>query len=140
MNKLHKDFFKSRELLFIGDFKKYHMFSKSAIKAFSRNNIAVYPVGDGGEKFDYKVYKDFSELPKIPDSAYTILDTEDNMKILDKLHKNGIKKILFHSNRIIDQNIIDKCKKLGIETAVSCPLMLYGRGIHRVHGFFAGVK
>jgi hypothetical protein len=140
MEKLNKDFFKSKEVLFIGDFDKYLMFSEMAVKAFTESNIAVYPVHKSENKYSFKVYKDFSELPKMPDSAYTILDTEDNKNILEQLQKKGIKKLLFHSKRIFDQEIENKCKELGIETAYSCPLMLYGKGLHRFHGFLSGIK
>jgi hypothetical protein len=90
--------------------------------------------------FEFKTFKDFNELPNIPKIAYTILDLEDNRIMINELKGKGINKILFHSNNVVDQNILDECQKLGIETSVACPLLVYGSGLHRFHGFISGYK
>ena len=140
MIKFNKNFFENNEILFFGATKKYKMFCNSAYKALSGRGIKIYPLCDEADIFSFKVYKDFNELPVIPKTAYTILDTDDNRKIINQLKERGIKRILFHSKRIIDQDILDRCAELGIETAIACPLMIYGSALHRVHGFFAGVR
>jgi acyl-CoA synthetase (NDP forming) len=90
--------------------------------------------------FDVKVYQDFAELPKVPDTAFVLLKSDNVRNVIKPLKENGIKRILFHNKKIVDQAILEQCKEMGIETAVGCPMMLFGSGLHRVHGFFSGVK
>jgi hypothetical protein len=140
MTKFSRDFFDKKDVLFIGDFNKYGMFSEMVLQTFSKNNISVLAMDSKQGNPNIKSFKNFNDLPKIPSAAYTILDTDDNRNLLDDLKSRGIKKLLFHSKRIVDKDILDKCEKLGIETSICCPLMVYGTGFHKLHAFFAGVK
>jgi predicted CoA-binding protein len=141
MEKINKDFFKSNEILFVGYSSKNKAFCSGIMNAFAKNGFKVYPMNtktkDG---FDVKVYKDFAELPKVPDTAFVLLKTDNAREVLKPLKENGVKRILFQNGKIADQAILEQCEQMGIETAVGCPMMLFGSGMHRVHGFFAGVK
>jgi hypothetical protein len=53
---------------------------------------------------------------------------------------SGIKRVLFHSKKDVDPDQLEACAKAGMETAVACPLMLLGNGIHMFHAFLAGVR
>jgi hypothetical protein len=46
----------------------------------------------------------------------------------------------FFNEKEADQLLLDECAAAGIKTAVACPMMLFGSGIHRLHAYFAGVK
>ncbi len=141
MEKVNKDFFKGNEVLFVGYSSKNKAFCNSIMNAFAKKGFKVYPMNtrtkDG---FDVKVYQDFAELPKVPDTAFVLLKSDNVRKVIKPLGENGIKRILFQNEKMVDQAILEQCKQLGIETAVGCPMMLFGSGLHRVHGFFAGVK
>lgn len=141
MGKISKEFFKDNEILFLGYSSKNKAFCSSIMNAFARNGFSVYPMNtrtkDG---FDVKVYQKFEELPKVPQTAYVLLKNENARNMIKPLKENGVQRILFQNSAIADQAVLEQCNQLGIETAIGCPMMLFGSGLHRVHGFFAGVK
>lgn len=141
MEKINKNFFKGNEILFVGYSSKNKAFCNSILNAFVKNGFKVYPMNtrtkDG---FNVKVYQSFQELPKVPDTAYVLLNSSNAMNAIKPLKENGIKRILFQREKAVSQEVLNQCKELGIETAAGCPMMLFGSGLHRIHGLFAGVK
>jgi len=141
MKNLKNEFFNEKDILFLGYSSRTPQFSNMIYKAFTNAGIKVYPVNPKtSAKYDVKVYKDISELPRIPSTAYILLNNDNAKSAVRQLIDKGVKKILFHRGKTADQSILDECRKAGIETAVACPMMLFGSGIHKLHGFFAGVK
>ena len=141
MKKISKDFFKENEILFVGYSSKEKAFCNSVMNAFVKNGFKVYPMNSRTkEGFDVKVYQTFEELPKVPETAYVLLKSENARKVIKPLAENGVKRILFQNDKIADKEILDQCSRLGIEAASGCPMMLFGSGLHRLHSFFAGVK
>lgn len=142
MSKLEKDFFDQSEVLFVGySGGKNQPFSKMLYQAFANNGIKVYPVNRKTEgNYDVKVYNNFSDLPKIPSTAFVLLNKENTRKAVKELADCGVKRIQFQSKRNIDEEILSDCAKMGIDTVVACPMMKFGSGIHKIHGFFAGVR
>lgn len=141
MKKISKDFFKGNEILFLGYSSKDKAFCSSVMNAFVKNGFKVYPMNSKTKDgFDVKVYQDFAELPKVPDTAYVLLNSSNARNMIKPLKENGVKRILFQNGKSAELDILEQCRQLGIETAVGCPMMLFGSGLHRLHGFFAGVK
>lgn len=141
MVKLNKEFFIDNEVLFVGYSSKNNAFSKSIYQAFMNNGIKVYPLNNKADSsFDIKVYRSLGELPKVPSCAFVLTNKTNAAKVVNELSSKGVKRILFQNSRYVDQDILDTCSKYGIETAVGCPMMLFGKGMHRLHAFFAGVK
>jgi predicted CoA-binding protein len=140
MKKIDKNFVENKEVLFLGVAQRYKMFSQMAYKGFVANGIKVFPVSVDDESYGFQTYKSIDELPAVPKTAYTILDAPDTKKLVPKLKDKGVTKLLFHSANIYDDELVAQCQKAGIEVAASCPLMLYGKGLHRFHGFISGVK
>ncbi|MCX8131230.1 MAG: CoA-binding protein [Clostridia bacterium] len=141
MTKLNKEFFSNNEVLFVGFSEKNSKYCMTIYQAYTNNGIQVYPLNTkAGGSYDVKVYKNFSELPKIPETAYILLSPENTKKAVKALAENGVKKILFHNKKIADADTLAECDKMGIKTAVACPLMIFGSGLHKIHGFFAGVR
>ncbi len=141
MRNLRKEFFTENEVIFMGYSSRAPQFSNMIYKAFSDAGFKVYPINpkkDG--KYDVKVYSDINELPRIPKTAYILLNNENAKKAVEQLKGSGVKKILFHRGKTADQQLLDDCAAAGIETATACPMMLFGSGIHKLHGFFAGVR
>ena len=141
MKNLSKEFFTEKEVIFMGYSSRTPQFSNMIYKAFSDAGIKVYPVNpkkDG--KYDVKVYSDINELPKTPKIAFILLNNENARKAVENLKGSGVKKILFHRGKTADQQLLDDCAAAGIETAVACPMMLFGSGLHKLHALFAGVK
>ncbi len=141
MKDLKNEFFTEKEVLFIGYSSRTPQFSSMIYKAFTDAGMKVYPVNQkASEKFEVKVYKDVSEISKVPSIAYVLLDNENARTAVKQLKSIGVKKILFHRGKTADQSLLDECNEAGIETAVACPMMIFGSGLHKLHGFFAGVK
>lgn len=141
MPKLNQDFFINKEVLFVGYSSRNNKYSKAIYEAFSNNGIKVYPFNSkDNTKSDVKVYNSLDNLPTIPKCAYVLMNKNNTNKIVKQLADNGIKKILFHSSRTVEPATLDECNKMGIETAVACPMMIFGSGIHKIHGIFAGVR
>jgi predicted CoA-binding protein len=140
MVKLYKGFFKDNDVLFVGYSSRNSGYSKEIYKAFTDNRIKVYPVNTKeNASYDVKVYKNLSELPVIPKSAFILLNNDNAAKAAKELLGKGVKRILFRS-KSVDPAIIAECEKAGIETAYGCPMMVYGTGLHKFHAFIAGVK
>lgn len=137
--RLNKEFFEDSEVLFIGYSSREPIFSKTVHKAFTNAGLKVFPVNikkDGN--YDIKVYNGLDELPHIPKSAYILLNSKSSMEAVNQLKDRGVKRILFQNPQ--EKDTLVECSESGIETAVACPMMAFGKGIHRLHGFFAGVK
>ncbi|MFP4016555.1 MAG: CoA-binding protein [Halanaerobiales bacterium] len=138
MTKLKKDFF-SDELLFVGYSARNKGFSNKIYQTFSDNGIRVYPMNNKENNYDVKVYQTMEDLPTVPECAYVLLNKDNTKQVVKELVDNGVKKILFHNKKIVDSETLEECSKQGIETAVACPMMIFGSGIHKIHAFFAGV-
>ncbi len=142
MIKIDKDFYENGEVLFVGySGGKNQPFSKMVYQAFTNNGIKVYALNNkpGGD-YDIKVYGSMEELSQMPKTAYVLLKKENIMGILEELGARGIQRIQFQSSRSADASVLEACARMGIQTAVACPLMKFGSGLHRLHGFFAGVR
>ncbi len=141
MAKLSRGFFTDKEILFMGYSGTAQVFSKSIYSALSDAGLKVYPVNPKkSDNYEVKVYNDLSELPKIPSTAYVLLNSKDVKDTIRILKDKGVKKILFQPGKTATKEILDDCAASGIEAVVGCPLMVFGKGLHRFHGFLAGVK
>lgn len=141
MIKFNRDFFTGKEILFIGYSSRNNAFSKSIYQAFMNNGIKVYPVNNkANASFDIKVYRNLGELPTVPSCAFVLANKNNAKTIVNELSGKGVKRVLFQNSKYVDHDIFDICNKNGIETAVGCPMMIFGNGMHRVHAFLAGVK
>ncbi|MCX7709689.1 MAG: CoA-binding protein [Clostridia bacterium] len=141
MQKLGKEFFINNEVLFVGYSSRDIRLSKEIFNAFTNKGIKVYPLNrKENVRFDIKVYKRPAELPKIPKCAYLLINADNAEAIIQQLAENGVRRILFHSSKTVHPSTLDQCRKMGIETAVACPMMTLGSGLHRIHGFFSGVR
>lgn len=140
MAKLTKDFFSDGEVLIIGYPLNDDPSMKMILPAFLRNNIKVYALNPkAGTDLDIKIYKSFSELPKIPKCAYIYLEKDEITPWIGDMAKNGVTRVLFHSRKDVEPADVEACNKAGLETAIACPMMLLGKGIHKLHKFLAGV-
>jgi acyl-CoA synthetase (NDP forming) len=144
MVKFSKDFFTNGEVLFVGyasNTSKNKMFSREIYNALVKGGLKVMPYNNKENgSYDVKVYSRLSDLPKVPESAFVLLSRDKAKKAVKMLADSGVKRILFQSKRNVDQEMLDECGKMGIETAIACPMMIYGSGLHKLHAFFAGVR
>lgn len=138
MAKLYKGFFKDSEILFVGYSSRNAAYSKDIYQAFTNNQMKVYPYNTKeNASYDIKVYKSLAELPVMPKSAFVLLNKKNAASEVKELINKGVKRILFRS---ADPATIAECEKAGVETAIGCPMMIYGTGLHKFHALLAGVK
>jgi len=136
-----RDFINNEEILFLGYSSKKESFSRMLYKEFNKAGITVFPLNPNkSDSYDIKVYNDYSELEKVPETAYVLMKKENTVKAFPALKESGVKKILFHNKKFITDEILQECSDRGIETAVACPMMLIGGGLHKIHRFFAGLS
>jgi acyl-CoA synthetase (NDP forming) len=141
MAKLSKDFFKDKEILFVGYSSRNSAYSREIYQAFTNHQYKVYPYNKKeNASYDIKVYKTLEELPVMPKSAFVLLNKNNTAAAVKELINKGVKRILFRSASYVDPVTLAECEKAGVETALGCPLMLYGTGFHKLHAFFAGVR
>ncbi len=141
MNKVYRDFFNDKEVLFVGYSSRNKGFCNGIHEAFSKHGIKVYPLNTKKSgNHDVKVYGGYEELPNVPKTAYILLNKGNTNKAVQELLKQDVKRILVHNKSHIDASVLSQCETKGIEVTAGCPMMLFGGGIHKVHGFFAGVN
>ena len=141
MNKLSKDFLKDNEVLFVGYSSRNKAYSNSIYQAFTNHGYKVYPFNTKeNASYDIKVYRKPEELPTMPKSAFVLLNKANASKAVRMLADQGVKKILFYSAKSVDEETQKLCEEKGIEMAAGCPMMIYGKGLHKLHGLLAGVK
>ena len=141
MNKLSKDFLKDNEILFVGYSSRNKAYSNSIYQALTNHGFKVYPFNtkENGS-YDIKVYRKLDELPVMPKSAFLLLSKDNTAKAVRMLADQDVKRILFYHARSVDEETQKLCEKNGIEMAAGCPMMIYGKGLHKFHGLLAGVK
>lgn len=141
MAKLNKDFFTDNEVLLVGYTSKANSLSKAIYPAFVNNGIKVYPLNTKANgSYDIKVYDSLKSLPKVPECAVVLLNKENVRKAINELGNSGVKRILFQNKKMVDSDILEECRKIGIEAVIACPMMILGSGLHKFHGFLAGVR
>lgn len=140
MAKLTKEFFIDNEVLILGYPLKDDSSMKMILSAFVRNNIKVYAVNSNATgDLDIKIYNSIDELPKVPKCAYIYLAKDEITPWISRIKEKGVQRVLFHSKKDVEPTDVEACKKAGLETAIACPMMLLGKGIHKFHKFLAGV-
>lgn len=141
MAKLSKDFFIDNEVLIVGYPVTADPSMPMLLQAYLDNGIKVFAQNSkakGDESM--KIYKELADLPKVPKSAYIYLDKNDIDPWINPLAAAGITRVLFHSKRDVDPSQLEACRKAGLETAIACPMMIFGKGLHWFHGKLAGVR
>jgi predicted CoA-binding protein len=140
MSKLTKDFFTDNEVLVVGYPVNVDPTMQYLMKAFMSNGLKVFALNSEAQgDADVKVYKSLTELPKVPKTAYMYADKKDIDPWIGQLKAAGVEKVLFHSKKDVDPGQLEECAKVGLNTAVACPMMILGKGIHKFHAMLAGV-
>lgn len=137
--RIPRSFFEAAEVVFIGYSSKEEGFSSLVADTFEKSGAKVYPVNPDSSRFKRAVYKDVASVPGKPELAYLLTGKRHNLTLLDAVAARGIKRVLFQSPLSADAAVLDKCRALGLEAQVACPMMAFGGGFHRFHGWLAGV-
>lgn len=141
MTKVSGKFFDENEILFVGYSSRNERFCGDVMQAMMHAGIRVIPFNKKAGAFGQaKVYNSMESLPKVPRTALVLLNADNALKSVKELADHGVRKVLFQNKRSASLEVLAECGRLGLEAAVGCPMMVFGSGIHRFHGFLAGVK
>ncbi len=140
MKKLSSGFI-NEEVLFLGYSSKNKAMCHNIYEAFKKNGIEVYAMNTNkNASHDIKVYQSFDALPKVAKTAYVLLSKDNTEAAIKELIERKVTKILIHNKKIVSEETIQFCNTKGVEIEFGCPLMLFGSGIHKFHGFISGIK
>ena len=135
--KFSSGFFGKGPISFLGYSSREEAYSAEILKAMTGKGLTVYPVNPKqGASFSTKVYASLDELPAKSEDAILLMSNAKAESALSELAGKGYKRVLLRQKG----SAVAKAESLGMEASVGCPLMAYGKGLHRFHGFLAGVK
>jgi len=122
--KIPAAFFAAKEMVFIGYSSRHREFCTMAAQAFTDHGTKVYPVNPNQGDYGVEVFS----------------NRRHNDGLAARLAAKGVKRVLFNSRQSTDEGLSAECRSLGMTVAVSCPMMALGKGLHRFHGWLAGVE
>lgn len=147
MAKLSKDFFVNNEVLIIGYPLKRDPSMEMIMKQFMKSNVRIValnataaPDATAPGLEGSKIFTSLAQLQRTPKTAYIYLEKNEIDDWVAPIAKAGIQRVLFHSKNDVDPAQLEACAEAGLQTAVACPLMILGGGMHWFHGKLAGVR
>jgi len=138
--KIPAAFFAAKEMVFIGYSSRHREFCTMAAQAFTDHGTKVYPVNPNQGDYGVEVFSSIETVPAQPELAYVLTNRRHNDGLAARLAAKGVKRVLFNSRQSTDEGLSAECRSLGMTVAVSCPMMALGKGLHRFHGWLAGVE
>lgn len=140
MKKITKDYFEGSTVALVGYSSKKESFSRMVMKEFVKQGVKAYPVNPNDADYDIKVYRSLEDIPEKVDIAYVLTSKVNSGNALETVANAGIKKALVQSAKLVEEETVKMCESKGVELAAGCPMMSVGKGLHRFHGFLAGVR
>lgn len=134
-----KEIFTENKVLLVGFSKDQSSFSRQVYYGFEDADIKVYPYNPNKTDYGVKVYNSYSEIESIPEVAVVLLSRMNLESEIESLLNSGVKRVIVNSKANITDEIIKKCEDKGVELNILCPLLIVGKGFHKVHKFFAGL-
>lgn len=139
MNVPGKDIFTNSRVLLIGFSVRQNTFSREVYNSLEDEAITVVPYNPKSADYGVKVYNNYSDIDNIPEVAVVLLNKDNLSKEVDKILSSGVKRVIVNSKSHLTLEVINKFKNSDVELDILCPLLIVGRGFHRIHKFFAGL-
>lgn len=134
-----KEIFKENKVMLVGISKDQSSFSRQVYYGFEDADIKVYPYNPNKGDYGIKVYNSYSDMECIPEVAVVLLSRKNLENEIDSLLNSGINRVIINNKACVTNEIIKKCEDKGVELNILCPLLIVGKGFHKVHKFFAGL-
>lgn len=138
--RIEGSFFSADSVIFVGYSSRNIGFCKMVREAFERSGTRVFPVNPSGSVAGESVFTSIESLSGKADFAVVLTKKERNRAVAQELAKAGVKRVAFANSLCADRGVLDTCAELALEAVVACPMMALGGGLHRLHGFLAGVR
>lgn len=132
-----KEIFRSNKVLLVGYSSKSGAFSKMVYNEMEAAGIDVYPYNPNKGEYDIEVYSSLDSINDLPETAVVLVGPEHIDSALNDLIKSNVKTIIINRKMKIDSKILTHCNDNSIEIKFFCPLLIVGKGFHKVHKFFA---
>ena len=140
MNRLTKDYFGGSVIL-VGYSSEDKSFSRMVYKEMVAQGIRVYPLNrNESGNYDIQVHQSLADLDSIPETACVLVGKNSVLEAIKALESYGVKRVLIQSRAFANEEVEIFCRTKGIELTAGCPFMAIGKGLHRFHGFLAGVR
>lgn len=141
MNKLNLSYFDNEEVVLVGLSSNKKSYSQMVYKSMIEQGVTVYPVNNRKDAtFGINVFESIIEVPRTATIACVLTRKEHNEGMVEQIITMGIKKILIRSKSQLSEKDIEAINREKIEVTIGCPNMVLGKGLHRFHGYLAGVK
>jgi len=75
-------------------------------------------------------FANLDEVPARPEFAYLLTRKNVTATLIDRMAAKGVKRVLFKSMMLVDEVTLERCKPLGIQTAVASPMTALGGSFH----------
>lgn len=128
-----KDIFTNNEVVIVGYSKTTSHFSNHVYNEFIKAGIQAYAFNPNINSYNIKVFNRYKDINNLPDTAVVLLNRESLKLGIDDILNAGFKTIIVNNKNSVTINIEDKCREKNVELHVVCPLMIFGKGIHKFH-------
>jgi predicted CoA-binding protein len=133
-------FFTPGPLAFVGWSSKQLAYCESIRAALEAKGFSVFPVNSNpASEFGATVHRDLASVPSDVVQAFILPTGDSALAAVEELARLGFKRLLIRSGKLAAAAVA-KAGELGLEVTTGCPLMAYGKGLHRFHGLLVGVR
>lgn len=132
-----KEIFESDKVLLVGYSSNPSSFSRMVYSELEDAGLDVYPYNPKVREYDIEVFNSLDSIESLPKTAVVLVSSANIDSVMSELIQKDIKTVIINKKMSIDQTILDMCHKKGIEIKFFCPLLIVGKGFHKVHKFFA---
>jgi hypothetical protein len=102
-------------------------FGNKAVRAFKERGDTVYPIHPVHEEVEgLKAYRSVLDVPHEIEVASFYVPSQVGLRVLEECAQKGIKKVLLNYGAE-SEDILQRAQELGIETSVTCSIILAGR-------------
>lgn len=111
----------------IGASTNRRKFGNKCVRAFKEHGDTVYPIHPVHEEVEgLKTYRSVLDVPDEIEVASFYVPSQVGLRVLEECAQKGIKKVLLNYGAESDE-ILQRAQELGIETSVTCSIILIGR-------------
>jgi len=135
-----KSFFTPGPLAFVGWSSKKLAYCESIRSTLESQGFTLFSVNNSPTSgFGPEVSRDLASMPADLVQAFILPGGDPALEAVEDLARRGFRRVLIRSRKL-SESAVAKARELGLDAVTGCPLMVYGRGMHRFHGLLAGLR
>ena len=111
----------------VGASTRRHKYGNMAVRAFKERGDTVYPINPHEKEIEgLPAYKSVLDIPDAVNMASFYVSPGVGLQVIEEVAQKGIKRVLLNPGAESDE-LIQRCKELGIEAVLTCSIILAGR-------------